>query len=78
MCVWMCQLQQERREAELRVKREDEERKRREEKRRQQEEQKRREEEELYRRKREQVHNYQNVHCLHHHVKHMYSNIKRY
>ncbi|KAF5889723.1 PERQ amino acid-rich with GYF domain-containing protein 1-like, partial [Clarias magur] len=47
-------LQQERREAELRVKREDEERKRREEKRRQQEEQKRREEEELYRRKREQ------------------------
>ncbi|XP_053500965.1 GRB10-interacting GYF protein 1 isoform X2 [Ictalurus furcatus] len=46
-------LQQERREAELRVKREDEERKRREEKRRQQEEQNRREEEELYRRKRE-------------------------
>ncbi|XP_030648500.1 GRB10-interacting GYF protein 1 isoform X2 [Chanos chanos] len=44
-------LQQERREAELRVKREEEERKRREEKRRQQEEQKRREEEELYRRK---------------------------
>ncbi|XP_047660561.1 GRB10-interacting GYF protein 1 isoform X6 [Tachysurus fulvidraco] len=47
-------LQQERREAELRVKREDEERKRREEKRRLQEEQKRREEEEMYRRKREQ------------------------
>uniref|UniRef100_A0A8C2G745 GRB10 interacting GYF protein 1b n=2 Tax=Cyprinus carpio TaxID=7962 RepID=A0A8C2G745_CYPCA len=44
-------IQQERREAELRVKREEEERKRREEKRRQQEEQKRREEEELYRRK---------------------------
>ncbi|XP_051540014.1 GRB10-interacting GYF protein 1-like isoform X2 [Myxocyprinus asiaticus] len=43
-------IQQERREAELRVKREEEERKRREEKRRQ-EEQKRREEEELYRRK---------------------------
>ncbi|CAM4730174.1 unnamed protein product [Leuciscus chuanchicus] len=44
-------IQQERREAELRVKREEEERKRREEKRRQQEEQKRREEEDLYRRK---------------------------
>ncbi|XP_051541511.1 GRB10-interacting GYF protein 1-like isoform X2 [Myxocyprinus asiaticus] len=44
-------IQQDRREAELRVKREEEERKRREEKRRQQEEQKRREEEELYRRK---------------------------
>ncbi|XP_076131454.1 GRB10-interacting GYF protein 1 isoform X1 [Alosa pseudoharengus] len=44
-------LQQERREAELRVKREEEERKRREEKRRQQEEQKRREEEELFHRK---------------------------
>ncbi|XP_057177307.1 GRB10-interacting GYF protein 1 [Triplophysa rosa] len=44
-------IQQERREAELRVKREEEERKRREEKRRQQEEQKRRDEEELYRRK---------------------------
>ncbi|XP_076852461.1 GRB10-interacting GYF protein 1-like isoform X1 [Brachyhypopomus gauderio] len=44
-------LQQERREAELRVKREEEERKRREEKRRREEEQKRREEEELYRRK---------------------------
>ncbi|XP_060951625.1 GRB10-interacting GYF protein 1 isoform X2 [Limanda limanda] len=45
-------LQQERRDAELRVKREEEEqRKRREEKRRLQEEQKRREEEELYRRK---------------------------
>lgn len=45
-------LQQERRDAELRVKREEEEqRKRREEKRRQQEEQKRREEEELFRRK---------------------------
>ncbi|XP_077098933.1 GRB10-interacting GYF protein 1 isoform X4 [Siphateles boraxobius] len=44
-------IQQERREAELRVKREEEERKRREEKRRLQEEQKRREEEDLYRRK---------------------------
>ncbi|XP_078131893.1 GRB10-interacting GYF protein 1 isoform X1 [Sander vitreus] len=45
-------LQQERRDAELRVKREEEEqRKRREEKRRQQEEQKRRDEEELFRRK---------------------------
>ncbi|XP_073770772.1 GRB10-interacting GYF protein 1 isoform X4 [Danio rerio] len=44
-------IQQERREAELRVKREEEERKRREEKRRQQEEQKRREEEEIYRKK---------------------------
>lgn len=46
------QLQQERRDAELRAKREEEEqRKRREEKRRQQEEQKRRDEEELFRRK---------------------------
>lgn len=46
------QLQQDRRDAELRAKREEEEqRKRREEKRRQQEEQKRREEEELFRRK---------------------------
>ncbi|TRY99557.1 hypothetical protein DNTS_005752 [Danionella cerebrum] len=44
-------IQQERREAELRVKREEEERKRREEKRRLQEEQKRREDEEIYRRK---------------------------
>lgn len=49
---YVIQLQQERRDAELRAKREEEEqRKRREEKRRQQEEQKRREEEELFRRK---------------------------
>lgn len=52
LCVCFSQLQQERRDAELRAKREEEEqRKRREEKRRQQEEQKRREEEELLRRK---------------------------
>lgn len=50
--MFSLQLQQERRDAELRAKREEEEqRKRREEKRRQQEEQKRREEEELFRRK---------------------------
>lgn len=52
LMMYSLQLQQERRDAELRAKREEEEqRKRREEKRRQQEEQKRREEEELFRRK---------------------------
>lgn len=53
---WRLQLQQERRDAELRAKREEEEqRKRREEKRRQQEEQKRREEEDIFRRKQVRV-----------------------